>query len=396
MAIFSILSRLIFFAAFCTAIPFHNQSLSPGSGWPNSYIALGDSYASGVGAGHYIHPYNNEIKRCKRFDGSYPSQVNDLLGVQQFDFVACTGDVLDNLNDQHNKLGNKRADLVTLSIVGNDFLFGNTVRKCIYNYFRAGPVGPREQKRRDNERDKQCQEALRMSRNLVEGGLRNDKKSVWTRYEEEVDRIISERLSTTNPNAVLIITGYAKFFATPKEDGDVCDGKRFPISNPRVANILHKRVRQEMNDLILQVNTHIRDRIASRHPKQIIFLDTDTPLDNHRFCEPNPEYQVPGGYLLDSENVYFKSLKTTVLDKEWVARVDNKNQTEIVDWHHESPIRSRNNARTLKSGSELSSRATMASHLKLRVTSIFHPKSQAHRLTALNIQRLVSRRFDSV
>jgi len=348
LTLFKIL-QLISLGALCTATPLYNGSRYLESSessefvWPTSYIALGDSYAAGVGAGNYVQPRDKEIKKCKRTDGSYPSQVKDLVGIQQFDFVACSGKVLGDLKKQYEILGDKRAELVTLSIGGNDFRFANTVENCVYHIATAGAWG----KLSDMVRDGACQAALKEARDLVEGDGDNG-QMVWTKYEEEVDRIVSERLSTTNPNAVLIITGYSKFFATPQEKDDLCVGKRFPIYKLKltIANRLHKEVREEMNRLVHQVNTQIRNRIVSRHPGKIIFIDNDSLLEGHRFCESNPEYQVPARFL-DSDNVYFYSLRSEALEDEGRSKV-------------------------------------------------FHPKTQAHNLTAQMIKMEVMHRFNGM
>jgi hypothetical protein len=42
-----------------------------------------------------------------------------------FDFTACSGDVLDDIDGQVAKLAGRRVDLVTLAMGGNDFGFAN-------------------------------------------------------------------------------------------------------------------------------------------------------------------------------------------------------------------------------------------------------------------------------
>jgi hypothetical protein len=88
-------------------------------------VSSHSGFAAGIGAGKYFQPIDDEVTRCKRFDGSYPAQAKALMTmVTAFDFVACSGDVISGLDGQHQKLGDKRADVVTLSISGNDFKFG--------------------------------------------------------------------------------------------------------------------------------------------------------------------------------------------------------------------------------------------------------------------------------
>ncbi len=61
--------------------------------------------------------------------GSYPAQLTAFLPqfFNRFDFLACSGDVLDNITAQIGFLGGDKYDAVSLSISGNDFLFGPVV-----------------------------------------------------------------------------------------------------------------------------------------------------------------------------------------------------------------------------------------------------------------------------
>ncbi|GAB3653816.1 SGNH/GDSL hydrolase family protein [Glycomyces tarimensis] len=88
------------------------------------YVALGDSYSSGTGAGSYID------EECLRSEVAYPSLLEqDLRG--SFDFAACSGAETEDL--LANQLGelNWRTDLVTVGIGGNDIGWGNAVGACL-------------------------------------------------------------------------------------------------------------------------------------------------------------------------------------------------------------------------------------------------------------------------
>jgi len=93
------------------------------------YVALGDSYASGVGTRDYI----DDGTDCKRSDAAYPSLIADELGAD-LTFAACsgakTGDVL------ADQLGGLSAstDLVTITIGGNDTGWTGVVQQCAYPY----------------------------------------------------------------------------------------------------------------------------------------------------------------------------------------------------------------------------------------------------------------------
>ena len=71
---------------------------------------------------------------CLRQDGGYPTQLLKAFPSlqphgQPFDNVACSGNVLADISGQMKKLAQKKFDLVTLTISGNDFGFDDvTVR----------------------------------------------------------------------------------------------------------------------------------------------------------------------------------------------------------------------------------------------------------------------------
>lgn len=89
------------------------------------YVALGDSYASGTGAGSY-----GNSGSCKRSAKSYAQLWANANAPSAFSFVACsgarTGDVL------ANQISAVTADteLVTINIGGNDAGFADVMTDC--------------------------------------------------------------------------------------------------------------------------------------------------------------------------------------------------------------------------------------------------------------------------
>jgi hypothetical protein len=92
-----------------------------------AYVALGDSYSSGVGAGDY----DSGSGSCKRSANAYPVLWSNANSPASFDFVACsgarTGDVLAN---QVGSL-NSGTGLVSISIGGNDAGFADAMVTCV-------------------------------------------------------------------------------------------------------------------------------------------------------------------------------------------------------------------------------------------------------------------------
>ncbi len=90
-----------------------------------SYVALGDSYSSGVGTRTYIDDGTN----CQRSIYAYPELAAQRLGAT-LTFDACGGaKTADVLNNQLGHLS-ASTSLVTISIGGNDAGFSSVIEQC--------------------------------------------------------------------------------------------------------------------------------------------------------------------------------------------------------------------------------------------------------------------------
>ncbi|MCC3763838.1 SGNH/GDSL hydrolase family protein [Glycomyces sp. TRM65418] len=93
------------------------------------YVALGDSYASGVGTRSYI----DDGSGCSRSNAAYPALIADEIGAD-LTFAACSGATTgDLLAGQLGGLSDG-TDLVTVTIGGNDTGWAGVVQKCAYPY----------------------------------------------------------------------------------------------------------------------------------------------------------------------------------------------------------------------------------------------------------------------
>lgn len=91
------------------------------------YVALGDSYSSGVGAGNYDGASGN----CKRTSRAYPALWAAAHSPQTFSFAACSGARTDDvLSGQLGPL-NSGTDLVSITIGGNDAGFSDVMTTCV-------------------------------------------------------------------------------------------------------------------------------------------------------------------------------------------------------------------------------------------------------------------------
>jgi lysophospholipase L1-like esterase len=91
------------------------------------YVALGDSYSSGVGAGDYISSSGN----CDRSSLAYPEQWAGAHSPASFVSVACSGaTTADVLSSQVSALS-ASTTLVSITIGGNDAGFSSVMETCV-------------------------------------------------------------------------------------------------------------------------------------------------------------------------------------------------------------------------------------------------------------------------
>ena len=88
------------------------------------YVALGDSYSSGVGA-------PGQSGTCLRSNYSYAAQWASRNDPASFQFLACGGAVTDDVVSKQVPAMRSGADLVSITIGGNDAGFAPTVLTCL-------------------------------------------------------------------------------------------------------------------------------------------------------------------------------------------------------------------------------------------------------------------------
>ncbi len=95
-----------------------------------SYVALGDSYSSGVGAGTYLA----DSGACRRSSLAWPALLAARSGAT-LTFAACGGATVPDVVATQLSALNADTDVVTLSIGGNDAGFSPVLGACL-------PTGP--------------------------------------------------------------------------------------------------------------------------------------------------------------------------------------------------------------------------------------------------------------
>jgi len=92
-----------------------------------NYVALGDSYSSGLGAGDYISSSGS----CDRSTNAYPEQWAAANSPTAFTSVACAGaTTTDVINSQVSALSTSTT-LVSITIGGNDAGFSSVMETCV-------------------------------------------------------------------------------------------------------------------------------------------------------------------------------------------------------------------------------------------------------------------------
>lgn len=116
-----------------------------------NYVALGDSFSSGEGVEPFYEATEREdINECHRSKKAYPELLANTPGssLDLRAFVACSGATTSNIinatqwdEDSPQYTALSGADVVTISIGGNDVSFADTITRCIIEASGLGPSG---------------------------------------------------------------------------------------------------------------------------------------------------------------------------------------------------------------------------------------------------------------
>ena len=98
---------------------------SPAHAAGPSYVALGDSYASGVGTRSYI----SDGTSCKRSTYAYPYLLAQQRGYT-LSFKACSGATVSTVTSSQLSAVTSTTKYVTISVGGNDAGFSSVITEC--------------------------------------------------------------------------------------------------------------------------------------------------------------------------------------------------------------------------------------------------------------------------
>jgi lysophospholipase L1-like esterase len=121
--------RAIGLAALCVGVlaPATAASAAP------QYVALGDSYSSGVGT----RVFYEESGECDRSPDAFGPKIAAKRGYT-LSFQACSGAKTTEVNEKQLSTLSSSTSLVTITIGGNDAGFSNVIINCALYYFTCG------------------------------------------------------------------------------------------------------------------------------------------------------------------------------------------------------------------------------------------------------------------
>jgi lysophospholipase L1-like esterase len=99
----------------------------------SQYVALGDSYSSGVGT----RVFYSESGSCKRSPDAYGPKIAAARGYT-LSFQACSGAKTTDVNEKQLGTLSSSTALVTITIGGNDAGFSNVIVNCALYFFTCG------------------------------------------------------------------------------------------------------------------------------------------------------------------------------------------------------------------------------------------------------------------
>jgi lysophospholipase L1-like esterase len=197
----------------------------------SQYVALGDSYSSGVGT----RTFYEESGSCKRSPKAYGPLVAAAKGYT-LSFQACSGAKTTDVNSGQLGTLSSSTALVTITIGGNDAGFSNVIVNCALYFFTCGSA---------------ISEANSFIANKLPALL------------EATYKKIREKAST----AKVVVLGYPKLFT---KEGATCN-----------VNFLTSGNEKKLNETAEKLDSVIKGRAEA---SKYTFVNPTAPFEAHEVC----------------------------------------------------------------------------------------------------------------
>lgn len=195
------------------------------------YVALGDSYSSGVGAGSYDSGSGN----CKRSSRAFPKLWAAAHSPSSFAFTACSGARTGDVTAGQLGPLNSSTDLVSLTVGGNDAGFSDVMTTCVL------------------QSESSCLSRIATARAYVDSTLPGKLNQVYS------------AIGAKAPAAQVVVLGYPRFY---KLSGNCVGG-------------LSERERSAINSAADYLNAAIAKRAADHGYD---FADVAPAFTGHEIC----------------------------------------------------------------------------------------------------------------
>lgn len=248
-----------------------------------NWAAMGDSYASGIGAG--VRGSNSGDYSCSRYTEAYPNVMNVVLDgtspvQRQFFYVACSGAQTNNVRDDQAGAFVADVDIATLSVGGNDIGFFDLINNCIFQFYITNS----------------CEEQI----SITQGKIDSDE------FHSNLDGVLSKILSNARASQFrLYMSGYAHFWNV---DTTQCNDVTWSYWTRDDPPKLTQDVRTKLNTLTSNLNNAINDAVGRANaadPRQpVVFVDYSPAFNGHRYCEDGvnePEPNRPDTWFFEWE-----------------------------------------------------------------------------------------------
>ncbi|MEU6984444.1 SGNH/GDSL hydrolase family protein [Streptomyces sp. NPDC046324] len=142
------------------------------------YVALGDSYSSGVGAGSY----DSASGDCKRSTKAFPVLWKNANSPSSFAFTACSGARTGDVTSGQLGPLSTATDLVSITIGGNDAGFADVMTTCVL------------------QSEASCINRVNQAKAYVDSTLPGKLDAVYSAIRSKA------------PNARVVVLGYPRFY----------------------------------------------------------------------------------------------------------------------------------------------------------------------------------------
>jgi lysophospholipase L1-like esterase len=195
------------------------------------YVALGDSYSSGVGTREFYE----EPGECDRSPDAYGPKIAANKGYT-LSFQACSGAITTEVDEKQLGTLSSSTSLVTITIGGNDAGFSNVIINCALYYFTCGEA---------------IVESEEFVRKELPGRLETTYKDIHTKA----------------PNAKVVVLGYPKLFT---KEGKTCN-----------VNFLTSGNEKKMNESAELLDSVIKGRAEA---SKFTFVNPTSAFESHEVC----------------------------------------------------------------------------------------------------------------